>query len=320
MIAFRAVQGLAGGALIPMAMTLVAVKAPSKRPLVLAIFALLTTLAPALGPTLGGYLTELYGWPSIFYINWLPGFLLVAGLLYGLGHNPPQFSTVRSVDWLSVGCMALGLSCMTIVLEEGNSHDWYASQFIQTMTALSIGGLLGWIGRYAAGYQPFVDLGLYARRQFLIASLLSAISGFALYGSSFLLPLYLGQIAGYSPMQIGEVIMWVGLPQILVMPLAFVAARRVDNRIVCSIGLGLFGLSCLMNVGMDANTGRDQLMLSQIVRALGQPLITLTLSNFVIQGLTVQQRPASSALYNMARNLGGSVGIGLLSATLTNRE
>jgi MFS transporter, DHA2 family, multidrug resistance protein len=320
MIVFRTLQGLAGGALIPMAMTLVMVRAPSKRSTGLALFALLTTLAPALGPTFGGYLTELYGWPSIFYVNWLPGVLLIGGLMYGLGHQPPSFGTLAQADWVAIGCMSLGLGCMTIALEEGNSHDWFASGFIVLMAALAVAGLLGWVARYARGGQPFVDLGLYRRRNFLVASILSAVSGMALYGSSFLLPLYLGQIPAYTPMQIGEVIMWVGLPQILVMPLAVVLAHRVDNRIVCSVGLALFGVSCLMNIGMDANTGRDELICSQIVRALGQPLITLTLSNFAVHGLAPTERASASALYNMVRNLGGSIGIGLLSTVLTYRE
>lgn len=320
MIFFRALQGLAGGGLIPMSMTLVVLKAPAKRANGLALFALLTTLAPALGPTLGGYLSETHGWPAIFYINWVPGVLLVAGLLYGLGHTPAQWQLLRAIDWLAIACMAVGLGCMTVMLEEGNSHDWFDAPLIQIMAALTVAGLLGWVGRYAAGGVAFVQLDLYGRRNFLVASLLAATSGFALYGSSFLLPLYLGQIPGYSPIQIGEVIMWAGLPQIAMMPVAMLAARWVDNRIVCSIGLGLFALSCLMNVGFDASSGHDQLIASQIVRALGQPLITLTLSNFAIQGLAANQRPSASALYNMARNLGGSIGIGLLSAGLTQRE
>jgi MFS transporter, DHA2 family, multidrug resistance protein len=320
MIFFRVLQGLAGGALIPLAMMLVMVRAPSKRSIGLALFALLTTLAPALGPTLGGYLTELYGWSSIFYINWLPGTLLIAGILYGLDHRPPNLGVLGKADWVAIGCMAIGLGCMTIALEEGNSHEWFDSEFIIVMAGLAVAGLLGWVARYAVGGEPFVDLGLYRRRSFLVASILSAISGMALYGSSFLLPLYLGQIPSYTPMQIGEVMMWVGLPQILVMPLAVVLAHRMDNRLVCSIGMALFGISCLMNVGMDATTGRDELIFSQIVRALGQPLITLTLSNFAVQGLAPKERASASSLYNMVRCLGGSIGIGLLSTALTYRE
>jgi DHA2 family multidrug resistance protein len=142
----------------------------------------------------------------------------------------------------------------------------------------------------------------------------------ALYGSSFLLPLFLGQIANFTPMQIGQVIMWAGFPQMLVMPFAAILSSKVDNRILCSFGLGLFGFSCLMNANMDATTGYDQLLVSQIVRAVGQPFIMLTLSNFAMQGIAPRDMPSASSLFNMTRNLGGSIGIALLATTLTNRE
>ncbi len=141
-----------------------------------------------------------------------------------------------------------------------------------------------------------------------------------LYGSSFLLPLYLGQIAGYTPMQIGEVIMWAGLPQLFIMPFAAILSSKVDNRILCAFGLTLFGISCLMNSHMDASTGYDQLFWSQVVRALGQPFIMLTLSQFAMHGIAAKDTASASSLFNMTRNLGGSVGIAMLATTLTNRE
>jgi DHA2 family multidrug resistance protein len=141
-----------------------------------------------------------------------------------------------------------------------------------------------------------------------------------LYGSSFLLPLYLGQIAGYSPMQIGQVIMWAGLPQLFIMPFAAILSSKVDNRILCAFGLTLFGISCMMNAYMDASTGYDQLFWSQVVRSLGQPFIMLTLSQFAMHGIAAQDTPSASSLFNMTRNLGGSIGIAMLATTLTNRE
>ena len=320
MIVFRMLQGFTGGALIPMAMSLVMAKLPaSKRSTGMAIFGLTATLAPAMGPTFGGYLSELYGWPSIFYINWVPGALLIAGMLYGLEREPSQLKLWKA-DWLGIGFMALGLGCLTIFLEEGNSKDWFDSAFIITFAALALIGLLGWVVTSALRAEPFVNLALYGQRNFLVATVLSAVTGMGLYGSSFLLPLFLGQIAGYSPMQIGEVIMWVGLPQLFIMPFAAKLSSTVDNRILCSIGLGLFGASCLMNAYMDASTGYDQLLWSQIVRALGQPFIMLTLSNFAMQGIAPHDMPSASSLFNMTRNLGGSIGIALLATALSTRE
>ncbi len=321
MIVFRALQGFTGGALIPMAMTLVMAKLPtSKRATGMAIFGLTATLAPAMGPTLGGYLAELYGWPSIFYINWVPGVLLIAGMWWGMDPAPRQLKLLANADWLGIGLMAMGLGSLTIFLEEGNSKDWFESNFIITFAALALAGILGWVVTSFTRAEPFVNLRLYGQRNFLVATALSAVIGMGLYGSSFLLPLYLGQIANYTPMQIGEVIMWVGLPQLFVMPFAAKLSVKVDNRILCGFGLALFGISCLMNSHMDATTGADQLLWSQVVRALGQPFIMLTLSTFAMHGVAPKDTASASSLFNMTRNLGGSVGIAMLATTLTNRE
>ncbi|HEY4081591.1 MAG TPA: DHA2 family efflux MFS transporter permease subunit [Burkholderiaceae bacterium] len=321
MIGFRMMQGLTGGALIPMAMTLVMAKLPpSKRAVGLAMFGLTATLAPTLGPTVGGYLTDLYGWPSIFYINWVPGLLLISGVLWGLDKDRKHWSLLFSADWIGIAFMAVGLASLTVFLEEGNSKDWFNSDFIRGFAFLAAVGIVGWILISLVRREPFVNLRLYAQRNFLVSAALGATTGMALYGSSFLLPLYLGQIAGYTPMQIGEVIMWSGLPQLFIMPFVAMASARIDNRIMCTIGLALFGTSCLMNAGMTALTGYDQLLWSQIVRALGQPLIMLTLSNFAMQGITPKDTPSASSLFNMTRNLGGSVGLALLATLLTTRQ
>jgi DHA2 family multidrug resistance protein len=273
-----------------------------------------------MGPTLGGYLAEMYGWPSIFYINWIPGILLIAGMWWGMDPQPRQWKLLAGADWLGIALMAVGLGSLTIFLEEGNSKDWFESSFIITFAALSLAGILGWVVTSFTRAEPFVNLRLYGQRNFLVATVLSAVIGMGLYGSSFLLPLYLGQIASYTPMQIGEVIMWVGLPQLFVMPFVAKLSVKVDNRILCGIGLALFGISCLMNSHMDATTGYDQLLWSQVVRALGQPLIMLTLSNFAMNGIAPSDTASASSLFNMTRNLGGSIGIAMLATMLTNRE
>jgi MFS transporter, DHA2 family, multidrug resistance protein len=321
MIVFRMLQGFTGGALIPMAMTLVMTRLPAnKRAVGLAIFGLTATLAPAMGPTLGGYLTDLYGWPSIFYINWVPGVLLIAGMIWGMDPEPKDVGSLVNADWLGIAMMAIGLGSLTIFLEEGNSKDWFDSQFIITFAALALFGILAWVALSFSGRNSFVNLGLYGKRNFLVATALSAVIGMGLYGSSFLLPLYLGQIANYTPMQIGEVIAWMGFPQLFVMPIAAALSSRVDNRIMCTFGLLLFGGSCVMNGFMDASTGYDQLIVTQVIRAIGQPFVMLTLSNFAMQGVQPKDMSSASSLFNMTRNLGGSIGIALLATALTNRE
>ena len=321
MIVFRMLQGFTGGALIPMAMNLVMTRLPpSKRATGMAMFGLTATLAPAMGPTLGGYLTELYGWPSIFYINWVPGVLLIGGMYWGLDKEPSNLRMLLKADWLGIAFMATGLASLTIFLEEGNTKDWFDSPFIITFASLALVGILGWVVVSFSRPDPFVNLRLYGQRNFLVATALSSVIGMGLYGSSFLLPLYLGQIAGYSPMQIGEVIAWMGFPQLFVMPFVARLSSKIDNRLMCAFGLSMFGLSCMMNAYMDASTGYDQLILTQVIRAIGQPFVMLTLSNFAMNKISFKDMPSASSLFNMTRNLGGSVGIALLATALTNRE
>lgn len=321
MIVFRALQGFTGGVMIPMAMSLVVRLLPKpKQPIGLALFGITVTLAPTLGPTVGGYLTELYGWPVIFWINWLPGLLLLAGIAWGLDDEPKQLHLLQKVDWTGIAAMALGLATLTAMLEEGNSKDWFESDFIITTAILAVLGLTVWIWRSLTRNDSAVDLRLMQKPSFLIASVVAFTTGMGLYGSAFLLPLYLGQIPGYSPMQIGLVILWMGLPQLFIMPFAARLSVKVDNRILATVGLALFATSCFMNTHMSALTGGPELIAAQVVRALGQPLIMITLTNFATVGIPPHLMGSASGLFNMMRNLGGSVGIAMLATLVTTRQ
>jgi DHA2 family multidrug resistance protein len=321
MIVFRMMQGFTGGALIPTAMTLILMRLPlSKRAGGLALLMLATTLAPTAGPALGGWLTAEYGWPSIFYVNWVPGILMLLGVAYGLDREKMNLSLLWEADWLAIGSMAVGLVALIVFLEEGNSHDWFESTMIRVLFAVALAGIAGWIARALLRDKPFVNLRLFGRRNFLVASMVAATTGMGLYGSTFLLPLFLAQMPGYNSAQIGEVIMWMGLPQIIVMPFAAKFAQRFDNRIICTVGLILFAISCFLNSSMGSDTARDQLIVSQVFRAVGQPLVILTLSNFATNGIDMANLSSASSLFNMTRNLGGAIGTALLATLLTVRQ
>jgi len=321
MIVFRMMQGFTGGALIPTAMTLILVRLPlSKRAGGLALLMLATTLAPTAGPALGGWLTAEYGWPSIFYINWVPGILMLLGVGYGLDHEKMKLALLWEADWPAMASMAVGLVALIVFLEEGNSHDWFESDLIQSLFAVAVVGISSWIARALLRDKPFVNLRLFGRRNFLVASIVAAATGMGLYGSTFLLPLFLAQMPGYNSAQIGGVIMWMGLPQIIVMPFAAKFVQRFDNRIICTIGLILFSISCFLNSTMSAGTARDQLIVSQMFRAVGQPLVILTLSNFATNGIDMANLSSASSLFNMMRNLGGAIGTALLATLLTVRQ
>jgi MFS transporter, DHA2 family, multidrug resistance protein len=321
MIGFRALQGFTGGVLIPMAFTIVLTTlSPKQQPIGLAIFAITAVFAPTIGPTIGGWLTNNFGWEYIFYLNVIPGLILIAGVAYGIPPRPMQLKLLKQGDWWGILAMAVGLGSIQIVLEEGSRKDWFSSDLIVRLTVVGVIFLAIFLWIELTRSQPFINLRLLKRRNFGFSSIISLSLGLGLYGSVYILPLFLSQIQGYNPMQIGEVIMWAGLPQLFVVPFVPKLMQRFDVRIIMAIGISLFAISCFMNAGMTVDTGMDQLRLSQIVRALGQPLVMVPLSSVATAGIEKEQAGSASSLFNMMRNLGGSIGIAALATILLQRE
>jgi DHA2 family multidrug resistance protein len=321
MIVFRALQGITGGVLIPMAFsTILTTLPPSKQPVGMAMYALTATFAPSIGPGIGGWLTDNFGWQYIFYLNIVPGILLVAALWYALPKEKLEIQLLRQGDWLGIAGMALGLGCLEVVLEEGNRKDWFESELIVRLAILSVIGLAIFLWTQLKGKKPFINLRLLGRRNFGVASVANVTLGAALYGSIYLMPLYLAQIQGYNALQIGQVLMMLGLPQLFIVPLVPKIMQKVDGRLMVGAGLLLFASSSFINSTMTNLTGFDQLMVSQLVRALGQPLIMIPLSSIATAGMEKAEVGSGSALFNMMRNLGGSIGIATISTLLTRRE
>jgi DHA2 family multidrug resistance protein len=321
MILLRAIQGFSGGVLIPVAFTIIITLLPkAKQPIGLALFALSATFAPAIGPTIGGYLTENWGWEYIFYVNLVPGALMVAMLWFSLERAPMQLHLLRQGDWAGIATMAIGLGALQTVLEEGNKDDWFGSPFIVRLSL--IGGvalsLFMWIELRSA--RPLLNLGLLARRNFGFGILANFLLGIALYGSVFILPVYLARIQGYNAEQIGLVLAWTGLPQLVLIPLVPRLMQRLDLRIIIAIGFALFAASNFMNIAMTGVYGADQLLWPNIVRAVGQAMIFAPLSAAATAGIEQENAGSASALFNMTRNLGGAFGIAALQTLLTKRE
>lgn len=323
MIVFRALQGFTGGALIPMASTMILLKLPAgKQPIGFALFGLSAMFAPAIGPTVGGWITENYSWPWIFYINLVPGIILVSAIAYGLDATPMRLAMLKKGDWTGIAFMALGLGSLTVFLEEGTREDWFGSTFITWLAIIAAITLPVFviISLMRKNITPVVNLHLFARRNFLLGSLINLVLGLCLYGFMYLLPVYLAQIQGYNAMQIGATMMWVGLPQLVVMPFMPKLMQWFDKRAIVAFGLGMFGLSAIMMSSMTADTAHDQLVLPQIIRAIGLTCTIVPLSLITTGGIEAQNAASASGLFNMLRNLGGSIGIALLSALLTQRE
>ncbi|MEB3178345.1 MAG: DHA2 family efflux MFS transporter permease subunit [Nostocaceae cyanobacterium] len=321
MIVFRAFQGFTGGVLIPTAMAVVLTTLPpAKQPIGLAAFGITAVFAPSIGPTLGGWLTENYSWQYSFYINIFPGILMLAGVWYGINQERPQLQLLKQGDWWGIIAMAIGLGSLQIVLEEGSRKDWFSSAFIVRLSIVSAIFLVLFFWIELTRKKPFINLRILRYRNFGLASIVNVALGVGLYGSIYILPLYLAQIQRYNALQIGEVLIWAGMPQLFIIPWIPKLMQKIDVRFMVAFGIALFSVSVFMNSRMTYLTGHDQLVWSQLVRAMGQPLIMVPLTSIATTGLPAKEAGSASGLFNMMRNLGGSIGIACLATLLSNRE
>jgi MFS transporter, DHA2 family, multidrug resistance protein len=321
MIAMRGLQGYFGGVLIPMAFTLVLTKLPKGQQAIgLAMFSIAVTFAPAIGPTIGGYLTENYGWQTIFFVNVIPTVIMVTVLFFTLERQPMQLGLLREGDWFGIATMAIGLSSLQAVLEEGNKDDWFGSPFIVRLAIVAAISLSLFIANELIVEKPLLRLRLLTNRNFGMGTIAATLLGFGLFGSIYLIPAYLGQVQRYNAEQIGNVLAWTGLPQLLLIPLVPILMRRIDARYLAAFGLLLFAYSSFMNTTMSLDYSGDQLWIPNIVRAVGQALTLVPLSNVALGGIAPRDAAAASGISNMMRNLGGAIGTAVLATIVTKRE
>jgi MFS transporter, DHA2 family, multidrug resistance protein len=321
MIVLRALQGFFGGVLIPLAFSIIVLMLPpAKRAAGFAGFSVTATFAPAIGPTIGGWLTDNYGWPTIFYMNLVPGAVMVAALIYALPRSEARPALLRRTDWLGIALMAVGLATFQTVLDQGNVDDWFGSSFIVELSLVSAVALGGFIIVQLIRKEPLIELRLLFRRSFGFGTLANFLLGFALYGSAYLLPQYLAVSQGFDAQQSGEVMAWTGIPQLFLIPLVPFLMGKFDARRLVAIGLLIFATSCFMNIHLDANYSGPQLFVPDVIRAFGQALVMTPLSAVAMVGIQPSEAGAASGLFNMLRNLGGAVGTAAIETFVTKRE
>lgn len=318
MIAFRALQGFFGGALIPLAFRLILEFLPDdKRAVGMALFGVTATFAPSIGPTLGGWLTEQFSWHYLFYINVPPGILVMVMLAYGLEKRAIQWDKLKNVDVGGIVTMALGMGCLEVVLEEGNRKDWFGSDLIRNLAIIAVVNIAIFIWIELKRKEPLVNLRLLGQRDFALSTLSYFLLGMGLFGAIYMIPLYLSQIHDYNPLEIGKVIMWMGFPQLLVLPFVPKLMKRFDSRYLAAFGFAMFALSYYMNSHMTADYAGPQMIASQVIRALGQPFVLVPIGMLATMHIKPSENASASTVLNVMRNLGGACGIALV-ATLTD--
>jgi MFS transporter, DHA2 family, multidrug resistance protein len=321
MIVLRALQGFAGGSLIPLAFTIIMTRLPpSKHPVGITIYSVSAIFAPSIGPVIGGYCNDNFGWHSIFLINLLPGLVMFAMLWLSLEPEPRDLSLLKKGDWTGITLLAVGLGALETVLEEGEKDDWFGSVFITRLALVASVALVALVVQHLVAARPLLHLRLFARRNFALGSIANFFFGFSLFGWLYIVPLYLARVHGYDAQQIGGVLIWIGLPQLVVMPLMPRIVKLVDGRYMVILGYTLFIVGSLLAMPVSDDFSGPQFILSSLVRAVAQAVVMMPMTALAIAGIPREHAGSASALYNMVRNLGGAVGIAVLATFLTKRE
>jgi DHA2 family multidrug resistance protein len=324
MVIGRVGQGFTGGAMIPTAMTIVSTRLPPRQqPVGVALFGITAVLGPVIGPLLGGWLTENISWHYAFFLNLPVSIVLIALLVIGLPSQKGRPELLANADWWGILGLALGLGCLTVVLEEGQRERWFESALILKLSAASvIGFVLLSIGQFtAAAHQrePVVYLRILRDRSFGMVFVISLVVGGALYGLLYLIPQFLANVSGYNSLQAGYVVLLSGIPAVCMMPLFPWLARTVDIRLLIALGLLCFAGSCFMNAHLTAETVGEDFIWPQILRGFGQYFCMLFLNQAATSSVGKAFAEDAAGLFNGARNLGGSFGLAVVS-TLQERR
>ncbi|WP_414448515.1 MDR family MFS transporter [Burkholderia sp. 22PA0099] len=321
MIAARALQGAFGGVLIPLSFQLIVTELPkSRHPLGMALFAIANNVAQAAGPSLGGWLTDTYSWRWIFYLQVPPAIALVAAIAWSIRPVPTEPGQLRNADWGGIATMAVGLSALQIVLEEGERHDWFASGGIVLLSALAAAGIAAFVAIELRRADPFINLRLLGRYNFGLASLMQFLFGGVVFGVVFLVPNYFAEVQGYSARDIGLAMIPYGLVQFAMSFLTPPLMRRVGPRATIVAGFALVAAGCLMNMHLDADSAANVIVPSLVVRGVGQSLVVIALSVMAVDGIEKAQLGSASGVFTMVRNVGGAVFIAIASQIVVERE
>ncbi|QIE55164.1 DHA2 family efflux MFS transporter permease subunit [Pikeienuella piscinae] len=321
MIVYRAIQGFIGGGMIPTAFAASYAIFPAKaRGPVMALVGLTVTLAPTVGPTVGGYLTDLFSWRWLFLVNIVPG--LVASVMAWtlVDFDEPDHALLRRFDWVGLATMAVFLGSLEYVLEEGQKEDWLQSGVITAFLVMSVGAGLVFFWRVLTAHTPIVDLRAYRNRNFAVGSLLTFVLGIGLYGLTYLYPLYLARVHQYSALQIGETVFVTGAFMFLTAPVVGALSRKIDPRAVIFAGLVGFAVSSWMLTPITAEWKFDELFWPQALRGVALMMCMIPINLLALGTLPKSELKNASGLFNLTRNLGGAFGLAAINSMLVGRS
>jgi MFS transporter, DHA2 family, multidrug resistance protein len=318
----RAIQGAGGGALQPLSQAILLESfPPAKRGLAMAVFALGVVVAPVLGPTLGGWLTDNYSWRWAFYIN-IPIGVLAIFMIMRYIEDPPYIKNAKPgrIDGWGLGLLACWLGALQIILDKGQEDDWFDATWIRWATAFGIIALALFLVRQVKAKKPLVQLSIFKNRNFAIGCLLITLFGAAIYGLVTLLPLFYQELMGYTALTAGIAVSPRGLGAICAMPIIGILTARMDNRILISSGFLIFAVCSLSFGTINLGIGQWSLIWAVILSGFGSGMVFVPLSTTSMGTLKNEQIGNASGLYNLLRNVGGSIGISVVNTIVARHE
>jgi len=323
LIVFRILQGAGGGGLQPSEQAILAdTFPPAKRGMAFAVYGVAVVMAPAIGPTLGGWITDNYSWRWIFFVN-IPVGIVSLILTSRLIQDPPYFRRRKlsetRIDYIGLGLIALGLGALQIVLDKGQRDDWFESRFISTLTVIAVSSLIFVIWWEWRHKDPIIDLHLFRNRTFATSNFLMFMLGFALLGSTLLLPLYMQTLLGYTAQLSGLALMPGGFTIMVLMPVVGFLLSRYDARYLLLFGLVMLSVSLFHLTGLDLDVDFKTVALDRMLQAAGLAFLFVPINTAAYSHLPRDKNNAASGLMNLARNIGGSVGISFVTTLLDRR-
>ena len=320
MIVFRALQGLLGASMIPTVFTSIFHYFDDRRRVyAAAVVGTIASIAPTLGPVIGGWITDTLNWHWLFYVNLIPGFAVAVLVSLLVKIDEPDLKLLRNADYPGIVLMALALGTLEYVLEEGARWNWFDDSTIRTCSYVSAVSFILFFIRSLTFENPVVDLRAFQNRNFALGSFQSFITGAAIFSPIYLTPLFLGYVRGYDASQIGLAIFSTGAASLAGVPIYVMLAKRVDMRWLMMAGLACFGVAMWGFSYITSDWSGTELLLPQVLRGFPQvfavaPAVTLGLGS-----LPPERLKYASGLFNMMRNLGGAVGIAICGAVLNDR-
>jgi DHA2 family multidrug resistance protein len=320
LIAFRILQGFSGGTLIPTVFSAVFLMFPTRLQTIAATIAgVLAVLGPTIGPVVGGWITDAYSWPWLFLINVPAGVIASSVGFLSLPKHKPSIDQLRRLDFLSFALGAAPLVALEIAIKDAPKQGWTSPITVALVVLFLVSAAL-FIRRTSRSDNPLVDLSSFARRNFSIGCLLSFVLGMGLYGSVYLIPIFLAYARSHNAFDIGTTMLVTGLTQVLFAPVAAGLTRRVDERLLAGLGFAIFGVGLALSAYQTTTTDFNEMFWPQVVRGAAIMFCLLPPTEFALGELAPEAIPDASALFNLMRNLGGAIGIAIIDTIIFSRS